>query len=106
MSGTFNIKRGDTSPALVYALTPTPNLTGATVVFTMKARGGAVKVNRAAATAVGPETDGVVSYAWDPADTDTAGTFDAEFEVTFADLSIETYPNASNITVKITADLG
>jgi hypothetical protein len=42
----------------------------------------------------------------EPGDTDTAGTYWAEFEVTFGDGRVETYPNRGYLTVNIEPDLG
>lgn len=41
-----------------------------------------------------------------PADTDTAGRFEAEFEVTYADGAVETFPNDGFIVVQIGPDIG
>ena len=106
MSDIFYIKRGDTSPRLVYKLFPDVNLTGASAVFNMRKKGAANTVNRGAATVVAPATGGTLSYPWAPADTATEGQFEAEFEVTYADLTVETYPNNGFITVQIKEDLG
>ena len=106
MSDIFYIKRGDTSPRLVYKLFPDVNLTGASAVFNMRKKGAANTVSRGAATIVGPATDGTLSYAWVPANTAIADQFEAEFEVTYADLTVETYPNNGFITVQIKEDLG
>lgn len=106
MSDTFYLKTGDTSPIIQYTLSPTVDLTGATVVFNMKDASGTSVVDRGAASAVSPATDGVVQYAWQSADTDTAGSFRGEFEVTYSDATIETFPNYGYITIRISGDLG
>ena len=49
---------------------------------------------------------GVVLVPLEPGDTDTAGTYWAEFEVTFGDGRVETYPNRGYLTVNIEPDLG
>lgn len=102
----FYLKRGDTSPAIVFTLSPTVDLSGASVVFNMKTRTGGAVVTRGAADIVAPASAGVVSYDWQTADTSNAGIFYAEFEVTYADATIETFPNASNIIIQISDDLG
>lgn len=106
MRETFYLKKGDTSPSLVYAITPTTtDLTGATVRFNMKLNNGAVKISRAAAvvvTAIGTPT---VRFDWQAADTDTAGFFSAEFEVTYSGGAVETFPNSDFIRVTITEDI-
>lgn len=103
----FFLKRGDTSPAIRFALTPDVDLTGATVVFTMVGPGlsGSTVVDREAAAIV-QANPGIVQYDWQAGDTSTAGKFFAEFEVTYADNTVETYPNIDHITVRIFEDLG
>lgn len=103
----FYLKRGDTSPSLAFALEPTTTvLSGASVVFNMRDRAtGTVKVTRAAAVIVTATGTPTVRYDWAAGDTATAGTYDGEFEVTYSDLSVETFPNASNITIVIAGDI-
>ena len=101
----FHIKRGDTSPAIRYALEPaTVVLTGATVRFQMRARNGAVLMDVAAlvVTATGTPT---VEYSWQAGDTATAGLYEAEFRVTYADGKIETFPNDGFIPVRVNEDV-
>ena len=101
----FRIKQNDTSPALVYQTNPVVNFTGASVVFNMRlSPDGAVKCSRKTA-AVEDAAGGSLSYEWEAADTDTAGRYQAEFEVTFGDGSIETFPNFSYIPVVISDDI-
>lgn len=97
---TFTIKRGDTAPALRYALLPeTVDLTGAGVVFIMDGLG-----RRPARVTEGRPA--VVQYDWQPGDTDQAGLRRAEFEVTYSDGAVETFPNSGYLLVQITEDLG
>ena len=106
MRDIFYLKRGDTSPSLLYALSPTSVvLTGATVRFNMRLKGGAVKVNRAAAVIVTATGTPTVRYDWSAADVDTAGFYEAEFEVTYSGGAAETFPNGDYIQVNITADI-
>lgn len=107
MIETHHMKRGDTSPSLLYALTPTStDLTGATVRFNMRAASaGAVKINRAAAVVVTETGTPTVRYDWQAADTDTAGYYEAEFEVTYAGGAVETFPNSGYIRVTIGEDI-
>lgn len=107
---TFTVKRGDTGPALVYALSPSSVvLSGATVVANMRNRQtGVVKINRKPATIVTASGSPTVKYAWAAGDLDTAGTYDFEFEVTYLDGTVETFPNSPNpafITVIVTGDI-
>lgn len=106
MRETFYLKKGDTSPSLIYALTPTSvDLTGATVRFNMRLSGGATKVNRAAAVIVTPTVAPTVQYNWTVADTDTAGFYEAEFEITYPGGAVETFPNSDFVRVQITGDI-
>lgn len=106
MSETFFIKRGNTSPSLIYALLPTSVvLTGATVRFNMRTRGGTVVVNRAAATIVTATGTPTVRYDWQVADLATPGFYEAEFEVTYAGGAVEDFPNDGFIGVAVTGDI-
>jgi hypothetical protein len=80
------------------------NISGATVRFSMRKISGEVVVSRAAATVV-DATTGSVRYNWQAADTANAGAFQAEFEVTYSDDSVETFPNDGYIPVIITDDV-
>ena len=66
--------------------------------------GSSLKVN-ATASIVGSASNGIVQYVWTSNDTNQAGSFNAEFEVTFADGSKETFPNEEFLTVVIKPDL-
>lgn len=103
----FTIKQNDTSPAIQatlqnYSGNPI-NLLGATVRFHMKSFEGTIKVDRT--MTITSAANGVVTYFWQSGDTDTAGTYYAEFEVTYADLSVETFPNNGSIAITITPEL-
>jgi hypothetical protein len=101
----FVIKRGDTSPALRFALLPdSVSLAGASVQFQMRLRGGDTVIDRAASilTVFQPA---VVVHAWQPGDTETPGRYEAEFRVTYMDGTVETFPNLGFIEVFITEDV-
>ena len=108
MSETFTIKRNDTSPAIRWELDdPNINLVGASVVFNMKNTvTGALVVDRGAAEVVAVAARPTLGYNWAEGDTAVAGLYEAEFEITFADESVETTPNDGNIVVKVVVDLG
>lgn len=119
MAETFTIKRDDTLPKIRVqcwddeAKTQKTDLTLATgVAFHMMDReqsGLAVPTLKveAAAAIVGAPTDGVVEYAWIDGndDTDTEGTFFAEFEVNWSGSLRTTFPNDGYIIIKIPDDL-
>ena len=103
----FTIKQNDTSPALQatlqdYAGTAI-SLVGATVRFHMKGLDGSLAID--SPMIITSAADGVIRYNWQTSDTDTAGTYNAEFEVTYSDLSVETFPNTGNIAIVITPEL-
>lgn len=101
----FIIKRGDTSPALRFALLPDSiSLAGASVRFQMRLRGGATLIDRPAEieTVFAPA---VVAHLWQSGDTDQVGRFEAEFRVTYMDGTVETFPNLGFIEVFITEDV-
>ena len=108
MSETFTIKRNDTSPAIRWELEdPDTNLVGASVVFNMKNTvTGALVIDRGTAEVVEGADRPTLGYNWAEGDTAVAGLYEAEFEITFADESVETTPNSENIVVKVVVDLG
>ena len=103
----FSIKQNDTSPSLQATLKDAAqspvNLSGSTVMFHMKSVDGTVKVNQP--MTITDANGGVVQYDWQAVDTDTVGTYYVEFEVTYADTSIETFPNNGNRVVSVVREL-
>lgn len=104
---TFYIKRNDTAPPFRAILKDGDgdivNVTGATVRFHMNKRDGTAVVN--AAATINSATAGDVEYNWDAADTALAGIYNAEFEVTYANTTVETFPNKGYEEVRVTEDL-
>jgi hypothetical protein len=105
---TFYIKQNDTGPAMLATLQDASgnaiNLVGASVRFHMRSVMGGNPVVDAAATVVNAAA-GTVRYSWISADTNTVGSYQAEFQVTYADASVETFPNDSYIAVEIIDDI-
>jgi len=105
---TFYIKQNDTGPAMLATLQDASgnaiNLVGASVRFHMRSVMGGNPVVDAAATVVNAAA-GTVRYSWIAADTNTVGSYQAEFQVTYADASVETFPNDSYIAVEIIDDI-
>lgn len=105
----FNIKVGDTSPDLQATLKNADgtviNLTAAAaVLFHMREKGSdTAKVERAAEFV--DRAGGVVKYVWQAADTDTEGTYEGEFEITFNDGSISTVPNNGYIEIPMKTEI-
>ncbi len=94
MQTQFTIKKGSNGDKVFYQLDPVIDLTGATVTFSMTLRGGALKIDRAAATVAsgtyiidGVSTtyapaQGVVFYDWPGAgDLDAPGNYNAEWNI-------------------------
>jgi hypothetical protein len=109
MSSAYFIKRNDTKGTIECNLldgdSTAVDLTGATVKFLMRREGrSGVKVN-SAASVVGDPAAGVVSYQWEAADTDTAGDYEGEFEVTFSDGRVATFPSDGYVPVTVLADV-
>jgi hypothetical protein len=106
----FLMKQGDLLPLLAYALvmpdgTPA-DLDGADVFFNMaRASDGVTVLARAPVTVPDPASNEVV-YEWQPADTEDAGRFNAEFEVVFANGRPLTFPARGYIPIVISPDLG
>lgn len=109
----FFIKQNDTSPVIQSILKDSAgdpaNLTDATVEFHMTDSDGTIKINTSDnVSIVGDPLNGTVKYEWQAngtKDTDVAGEFKAEWEVTYSDGSIETFPNDGSIIILITKEL-
>ena len=106
---TFYIKQNDTRPELDVFLRDDKdrsiNVTGATVKFNMRnSADTTVKIDTGSVTTVS-STAGRVKYSFTAANTDTAGNFEGEFQVTFVGGQVETFPNDGYIKVIITDDV-
>jgi hypothetical protein len=99
---TIQLKRNDTKDTIHYKITNadgTPvNLTGASIRFLM---GSGVTVISNDTASIVSATNGEVEYTLQDKDTLVSGTFKAEFEVTFSDGKVKTYPNNGYIMVNI-----
>lgn len=106
----FTIKSHDQLPSIQATLNSggaMVDLTSATsVAFIMRQIGGpqTIKVN-SPATVVLPATSGVVRYDWASSDTDAPGSYQAEWQVTWAGGKKQTFPTLAYITVDVLADL-
>ena len=104
----FRIKTNDTSPKLAVtledALGNAIGLAGCSARFHMKAFGASsLKID--APVSIEDADNGIVEYSWTGTDTDTAGTYYGEIEVTYADNTVETFPNSGYFTIIIKEDL-
>lgn len=104
----FRIKTNDTSPKLGVTLKDADgnvvSVAGGSARFHMKAYGATTLKIDAAAT-ITDATNGKVEYVWSASDTDVAGTYYGEFEITYGDASVETFPNKGYFTIIIQEDL-
>lgn len=109
MATATKIKRGDTGPKFRATLNDADgdpiDLTGAAALFMMRdVNSRAIKVAAGAMTILDAAL-GRVEYAWVTADTDTAGIYEAEVQVTFSDGLIETFPNDGHHRVEVVEDV-
>jgi hypothetical protein len=103
----FIIKQNDTSPAIQVQLTNSSDqnivLNGASVLFNIKTESNKFLFSKAA-TVVNSAL-GIVKYQWTSGDTSTMGVCYGEFQVTYADNTVETFPNDGYIKIKITQEI-
>ena len=99
----FTIKQNDTSPSLGASLKDADllpvDITGATVKIHIKSLDNTVKVNQS--MTIITAGSGVIQYDWQVGDTDTVGTYYVEFEVTYSNSAIETFPNNGNLVLSV-----
>lgn len=91
-SEVFEVVAGDTSPSIGYQLPTQVNITAATAIFRMRRRANAEIVVNDGPVRIVSTTPPVVAYDWDPADTTIPGYYVGQFEVTYADSAVETFP--------------
>lgn len=102
MTYAFSIKRGATVPpfnATIEAAGGPVNLLGAAVLLRLRLVGSPVALEFAAG--VVSSAAGTVRYQWQVGDTDMAGVYYAEWDITFADNSHLIVPSADQMFLKI-----
>lgn len=113
MTADFYIKMGDTYPPITTRLltedgTPIPDGSVQSVRFLFKRigpRGQLIEHLSEDAEKVAGE-DGTYRYEWKEGDTDIAGRYVAEWQVTYADLVTRTFPTNRFNSVAIVEGLG
>lgn len=106
MSDVFIIKKGDTSPSIAWVPDQTISFAGASVVFNAWDNAGTVVLSRQPASITTLGTDTVLQYDWAPSDTTNLTEISkCEFEVTYADSKVETFPNGDYIGLSILPDI-
>jgi len=106
----FEIKSGDTSPAIESQLSADGSaidLSGVSEVrFLMNLYGTeVVNDDTSGNVTITDAANGIVKYEWQPGDTDKAKAHKAEWEVEYSDGTIETFPNDGYINISITEAL-
>ena len=108
MSYDITIKRGDARNAIKAILKDSSgnpvNLENCHVKFHMAPLNRPAVISRAAH--IENAAAGEVWVVWAPGETDVAGIYRAEFEVTYDDGRRETFPNDGYISIQILNDLG
>lgn len=108
MASNFYIKRNDLSPIIRASLKDAngnyANLGGASVLFKMQRLTGSGDAISSAGS-ISDASTGTVEYSWQSGDTAISGGYRAEFEVTYSDGKVETFPNSHFIRVEITEDI-
>lgn len=102
------IKRNDTRPyfpaTLVFDNGSVAPITGASIRFIARRRSdGQTKIDGAAV--ITDDAAGEVEYRFTTTDTDEAGAFDCEWEVTYADFTVQTFPTRGFDRLKVLGDL-
>lgn len=110
----FYIKQDNTSPALEAQLKDNDgnavDLTGASVRFQMK-KVGDDSPSVDASAKITDASNGIVAYDWSIGDTDTTGSYIAEFDVDYSGgtgdnfTSDETFPNNDYLMIRIEDNL-
>lgn len=105
---TFYIKENDTTPSIRATLQngsgDAVDLVDATVRFHMRAIGSTTATIDADATVINVG-GGIVQYDWQVGDTADVGSYQAEFEVSYSNGTVETFPSSGYIRVEITDDI-
>ena len=100
------IKQGDTRHAIratLKTINGVPiDLTGAHIEFKMSSRYVGTLISREAVY----EGNGKVHFVFENGETDKAGMYDAEFQVTHSDGRVETFPHSGKIQVYIEKRIG
>lgn len=105
----FTIKQGDEAPSYVVTLTdarPTTwDLTGAAVTFSMRRLADGVLLIDHRTCSIVSAANRVVRLDWIAGDTDVAGLYLAEFDVTLPSGRAETFPDDGHLLIQVTAQI-
>ena len=109
MAASFYIKQNDTAPSIQVGLTDSAGkirsmANAASVKFNMTTENGTLVVDHGLGSIVNP-TKGIVAYEWQAGDTANVGLHNAEFEITYVNGQVETFPNNGYIRVIVKGEL-
>ena len=110
MAANFYIKQNDTAPSIEAVLTDSTGrakslILASQINFNMSTEEGSSLISLGTASIINA-TKGIVSYPWQTGDTSNTGIHNAEFQVTYTNGQIETFPNSGYIKVIIREELG
>ena len=110
MAANFYIKQNDTAPSIEAVLTDSTGrakslILASQIKFNMSTEEGSSLVNLGTASIINA-TKVIVSYPWQTGDTSNTGIHNAEFQVTYTNGQIETFPNSGYIKIIIREELG
>ena len=106
MSDIFYIKQNDTGPSIGFAVTPTTiSFVGASATASLRDPDGAMVFSKRVASFEALTGTPTLRYDWQAGDTAKIGLHAMEFEVTYSDGSITTFPNTGNIKVLVVDDI-
>ena len=109
----FKIKRNDTLPVLQLNIVARGslgqkmdyNLSGvSSITFSMADNCDNLKVHQQSAQTV-CSSEGIIQYVWQDGDTDTSGTYQGEFELTYATGQRMSLPQMGSIKIEIFDDI-
>lgn len=109
MAASFYIKQNDTAPSIQAVLTDSAGkvrsmANASTVKFNMSTENGTNVIDHGTGSIVNA-AKGIVAYEWQPGDTANIGIHNAEFEITYVNGQVETFPNNGYIRVIVKGEL-
>ena len=110
MAANFYIKQNDTAPSIEAVLTDSTGrakslILASQIKFNMSTEEGSSLVNLGTASIINA-TKCIVSYPWQTGYTSNTVIHNAEFQVTYTNGQIDTFPNSGYIKIIIREELG